>query len=233
MEERIKKIHELSKVPMKENRLIKRVEIIMLKFNESPEVIDKAISRIVNHTKWPFKLTVYDNRPNTANTSRIWNKLLAESTCDYVLFIDSDAFIPTGIEPCWLTRMMESNEAVVVPMGTNVGGSNRSDQAKPYPSQEPQNGIWSGFCFLLYRPTIYHLFGDKPFDEDFYIYGEDSEFAYRTLKKHCAIFRTDVVVEHLGSYSFKKADAEGAVDREADKLYAASLYRLKTTGKLK
>jgi len=235
MEERLKKIRELSKVEMANDRIIRRVEIVMLKFNEAPEVIDKAISRIVHHTKWPFKLTIFDNRPNSANTSRIWNKLLSEATCDYVLIIDSDAFIPEGIEPCWLTRMMESIEEapVVIPMGDNVGGANKATGAERYPSSVPANGVWSGYCFLLDRPAIYKTYGEKPFDEDFYIYGQDSEFAFRTLKKRDAIFRTDVFVQHMGSYSFKKAETEGVVDREADKMYAASLYRLKTKGILK
>ena len=232
MKDRIKQIHTLSKQPMTSDKDTRRVEIIMLKFNEEPKVIDEAISRIVNQTKWPYKLVIYDNRPNSANTSRIWNKLIRESTCDYVCVIDSDAFVPEGIEPCWLTRMMESieEEPVVLPMGDNVGGANKATGAEPYPSSRPANGVWSGYCFLLNRPTIYKDFGVKPFDEDFYIYGQDSEFAHRTLKKRCAIFRTDVFVQHMGSYSFKKAETEGVVDREADKMYAASLYRLKTKG---
>lgn len=233
MEDRIKKIHELAKVEMANDRVIRRVEIIMLKFNEEAKVIDEAISRIVNNTDWPFKLTVFDNRPNSANTSKIWNKLLHEATCDYVCFIDSDAFVP-DIKPCWLTRMVESIEEapVVVPMGDNVGGANKATKEEPYPRSVEAYGVWSGFCFLLNRPDIYKDYGVKPFDEDFYIYGQDSEFAFRTLWRHDAIFRTDVFVKHLGSYSFKKAEIEGEVDREADKLYAASLYKLKTTGKL-
>lgn len=235
MEDRLRKIRDLSRISMTDDRKTRRVEIVMLKFNEAPEVIDKAISRIVHNTTWPFKLTIFDNRLNTANTSRIWNKLLKEATCDYVLIMDSDAFVPEGIEPCWLTRMMESIEftPVVIPMGDNVGGANKATGAEPYPASRTANGVWSGYCFLLDWHKIYQMYGEKPFDEDFYIYGQDSEFAYRTVKQGCAIFRKDVFVQHMGSYSFKKADEEGLVDREADKLYAASLYRLKTSGKLK
>jgi len=234
MEQRLKEIKRLADQPMQDDRVIGRVEIIMLKFNEAPEVIDRAISRIVHNTKHPFKLTIFDNRPNTANTSRIWNKLLAEATCDRVLFIDSDAFVPEGIEPCWLTRLVESIEeaAVVVPFGDNVGGTNKATSAAPYPTSGPQQGIWSGFCFLVNRPVIYKEFGPKPFDEDFFIYGQDSEFAFRTAKRKLCVYRPDVLIQHLGGYSFKKADSDGAVDREADKIYAAALYRLKTSGRL-
>lgn len=231
MEDRVKKIHELSKIPMTDDKVTRRVEIIMLKFNEEPKVINEAIARIVNHTQWPFKLTIFDNRLNSANTSRIWNKLVQESTCDYVLLIDSDAFISPS-DPCWLTRLMESIDetGVVVPVGDNVGGANKSTGATAYPHAMHSSNVWSGFCFL-FKKSAWEKAGK--FDEDFYIYGQDSEFAFRYAKHHGgAIFRPDVFVQHLGSYSFKKADTEGVVDREADKQYANSLYRLKTTGRV-
>ena len=233
MQARLKQIKKLAQIPMTDDRLSKRVEIIMLKYKEEADVIDEAINRIVNYTKWPFKLTIFDNRLNSANTARIWNKLVRESTCDYILLIDSDAFIPVGIEPCWLTRLMESIDVygIVVPIGDNVGGANKGDQALPYPSFVVRHGVWSGFCFL-FKKSILEQTGW--FDEDFYIYGQDSEFAFRANKiLGGAVYRTDVLVKHLGGYSFKKAAEMGEVDREADKIYAASLYRLKTQGRLK
>lgn len=228
MEERLKRIRELARMPMKDDRKLERVEIIILKFREEPKVIDECVSRILRGTNWPFKLTVYDNRENTANTAKIWNKLLKDATCDLVLFIDSDAFISDSGE--WLTRLVESSRrnAVTVPVGDNVGGSNKATGPDIVRAEEAQNGIWSGFCFLLNRPLVYKIFGEQPFDEDFYFYGQDSEFAARTLKKQCCVFRWDVFIRHLGSYSGKKAEGAGEFDREADKIYANALYRLKT-----
>lgn len=232
MLERIKKIKELSKVPMRNDSEIKRVEICILKFKEEPKVIDDCVSRIIHQTQWPFKLNIFDNRGNTANTSRAWNKLVKESTCDYVCLIDSDAFVPEDIKPCWLTRMMESigETEIVVPMGDNVGGSNKASKAEEYPSAEQVAGIWSGFCFLFKKSVLDEV---GWFDEDFFIYGQDSEFAHRATKKgHVAVHRKDVFVRHMGGYSFYKAVKAGEIDREADKLYASSLYRLKTNGRL-
>ena len=232
MLERLKKIKELSEVPMRDDSEMKRVEIIILKYKEEPGVIGECVNRIVNHTTWPFKLNIFDNRGNTANTSRAWNKLVRESTCDYICLIDSDAFIPEGIKPCWMTRMMESiqESGIVVPMGDNVGGANKATEAEPYPSHIKDVGIWSGFCFLFKKSVLDEV---GWFDEDFHIYGQDSEFAHRANKKgHPAVYRKDVFVQHIGGYSFHKAEKEGEVDREADKQYAASLYRLKTKGKL-
>jgi hypothetical protein len=224
----VKKIQDLAKLPMYDDRDIRRVEIVVLKFKEEENVITECLKRIVTSTTWPFKLNVYDNRMNTANTSKIWNKIIRESTCDYVVLIDSDAFVPTGIDPCWLTRMMESidDKGVVVAMLDNCGGSNRSDEPRPYPSAIPQEGIWSGAC-TLYKKSIFNKVGE--FDEDFYLYGQDSEFAHRILKKTGgATFRMDVVVKHIGGHSAKKSHSEGELDREADKMYARHLYKKKT-----
>ena len=217
----LEQVRALSLVPMKSEQETKRVEIIMLKFKEAPAVIDDAISRIINNTQYPFKLTIYDNRLNTANTSKIWNKLVSESTCDYVCIIDSDAFIQ-ATEPCWLTRLMESVEetGIVVPVGMESGGINKALQAASYGSTRRSNGAWSGFCFL-FKKTIWDQF---KFDEQFYIYGQDSEWAIRTMKQgHPAVIREDVWVRHLGSYSFKDDPL-----READKDIARYLYQKKT-----
>lgn len=226
--ERMRKIGELAQLPLTDDRQTHRVEIIMLKFKEAPEVIDKAISHIVNYTDHPFKLTIFDNRLNNANTSRIWNKLVSESTCDYVCLIDSDAFVPQ-LSPCWLTRLMESIDetGVVVPVGDNVGGVNQADEAKPYPSHRREHGIWTGFCFL-FKKSVWE---EMPFDERFYMYGQDSAWSYLLGKKTGVVLRTDTLVKHLHGYSNKKAEAEGLIDRIADKRYSGALLKQIMEGK--
>lgn len=223
--ESIAKIQALAKLPLVDDREVKRVEIIILKFKESPEVIDKCISRIIHNTDWPFKLTIYDNRLNPANTSKIWNKLIKEATCRYVLIMDSDAFIPaTKIEPCWLTRMMESIDETgfVIPVSSAPGGAGQHVSGPlPYPNMTINKGIWSGYCFLFDREGKWSYM--KPFDERFYIYGQDSEFAHRVGQHGGAVMRNDVFVEHIGGYSFKKDPI-----REDDKLYARELFRFLT-----
>jgi hypothetical protein len=216
LKEQIREVKRLATVPMKTEHETKRVEIIMLKFKEEPHIINDAINRVINNTKHPFKLTVYDNRPNTANTSRIWNKLVKEATCEYVVLIDSDAFVPE-YEVCWLTRMMESihETGVVVPVGDNVGGAHqKAHQEKPYGAQMLNNGVWSGYCFLFKKKLAL----SDPFDENFYIYGQDSDWATR----HPAVMREDVFVKHLGSYSFETNPL-----RQADKILARALFQKK------
>lgn len=221
IKETIAKIRALAAVPMTDDKETKRVEIIMLKFKESPEIIDKAILRIIHNTDWPFKLTIFDNRLNTANTSRAWNKLVSESTCDYVLIIDSDAYIPANkLSPCWLTRMMESIDetGIVIPVSNAPGGDHQNvGKQAPYGAVQPINrGIWSGYCFL-FKVSVWAGLGG--FNEHFYVYGQDSEFAHRVSKRGGAVMRTDVLVEHIGGASFGDNP-----DRADDKLYARQLF---------
>lgn len=222
----LKKMRDLAAVPMTNDHEMQRVEIIMLKFKEAPEVIDKAISRIVHNTDWPFKLTIFDNRLNSANTARIWNKLVSESTCDYVLIIDSDAFIPaTKLSPCWLTRMMGriGETGIVIPVSSAPGGAHQHVSGpKEYPSWRRNTDVWSGFCFLFDKERVW---ATEKFDNRFYIYGQDSEWAHRTAKHFGgAVMCQDVFVEHIGGYSFKKDPL-----REEDKLYARKLFTYLTS----
>jgi hypothetical protein len=222
--ESIAKIKDLAKVPVRDDREIQRVEIIVLKFKEPPEVIDKCISRIIHNTDWPFKLTIFDNRPNTPNTSRIWNKLINEATCRYVLIMDSDAFIPAKkTDPCWLTRMMESIDETgfVIPVSSAPGGAHQHVSGpEAYPSKVLNKDVWSGYCFLFDKAGLLKV---GMFDERFYIYGQDSEFAHRVSKHGGAVMRKDVFVEHIGGFSFKSDPV-----REDDKLYARELFRYLT-----
>lgn len=228
--ESFRKMKDLAAVPLDTERELHRVEIIMLKFKESPEIIDKAITRIIHNTDWPFKLNVFDNRPlegvaNNRNTSRIWNKLVQESTCDYVLLMDSDAYIPAmKTDPCWLTRLMESIDetGLVIPVSSKGGGAHQHVQAAAkYGTSMRNKDAWSGYCFLFSKEAYAKI---GPFDERFYIYGQDSEWAIRAGKLiGGAVMRKDVFVEHIGSASFSNDP-----DREDDKAYAGELFRFLT-----
>lgn len=222
--DKISKIKKLAAVPLKNDLEISRVEIVILKFKEPAEIIDKCISRIIHNTDWPFKLTIFDNRPNTPNTSRIWNKLIKETTCRYVIVMDSDAFIPAKkTNPCWLSRMMESVDETgfVIPVSSAPGGDHQQVSGPlPYPASTINKGIWSGYCFLMDK---IRWGSGELFNEKFYIYGQDSEFAHRVSKRGGAVMRQDVYVEHIGGYSFKQDPI-----REDDKLYANKLFEYLT-----
>lgn len=218
----LREMRDLAAEPLTRDEDTMRVEIIMLKFKEDPEIIDKAILRIIHNTDWPFKLTIFDNRLNNANTSRIWNKLVREATCPYVLIIDSDAYIPAKkTDPCWLTRMMQSIDetGVVIPVSSKGGGAHQHVSGpENYPSTAINRDAWSGYCFLFSK-AAYDRIG--PFDERFYMYGQDSEWAIRcTRVVGGAVMRKDVFVEHIGGASFGSNPL-----REKDKFYAGELFK--------
>jgi hypothetical protein len=219
----------LAAVPMKTESETKMVEIIVLKW-KCPDVETKCAERIIRHTQWPFKLVCYDNRPNTPNTSRIWNKLIRDATCDYVCVMDSDVFVDSST-PCWLTRMMETFDRtdcrLVVPLTNNCASpEQKAAAAESYPSIQAEEWIWAGFCFLMRKSLLEDV---GPFDEEFVGYGQDSEFAVRLKRKGAgAYIRRDVWMEHLHGSSFKAATASGEHDAAADREYAQKLFREKT-----
>lgn len=225
----MKNIEELAMLPLKDDKKIKRVEIIILKFKE-PEIEIKCIKHIIENTKHPYKLNVFDNRLNPANTAKIWNKLIRESTCDYVLIMDSDVFVPKT-NPDWLTRLMETFDKkedcwVVVPSVTVTScRQQRSSQSLLYPQKpEKLQEILAAQC-VLYKKKIFDKIGY--FDEDFYLYGQDSLFGHKLLKSSYNIYlRKDVLVEHVGSYSINKNSGNG-FDRATDMAYAKALFKKK------
>lgn len=215
---------ELAKVAMYEESDIGMVEIVVLKWKCPDEEVRCAAS-IIRHTDWPFKLTLYDNRPNTPNTARIWNKLIHESTCDYVCLLDSDAFVQPST-PCWLTRMMSTfreypESRVVLPVTNRC--STPAQKAPRATNGEPfrHDGEWSGFCFLLRKRLLDEV---GPFDEEFVGYGQDSEFSVRLARNGGGTYvRPDVWIDHVHGASFKVATREG-YDANADRAYAQELY---------
>ncbi len=215
---------ELARIPMREESEIRMVEIIMLKWKR-PDVETRCANQIIKNTVWPFKFVIYDNRVNTPNTARIWNKLVKQATCDYVCLIDSDAFVP-AIDPCWLTRMMETFQIpdcrMVLPLTNHCSTPAQKIPVEPYGAVVRHHGEWSGFCFL-FRKSLLEKIG--PFDEEFIGYGQDSEFSLRLDRKAGGTYiRRDVFVEHLHGASFKVDEAYAAADRQ----YAQKLFLEKT-----
>ena len=79
-----------------------RVEIIVLKY-KLPDIERQCMSHLIQYTNWPYKVTWYDTRNQPANFAKLWNRLIYESSCEYIVIMDSDAYVP----PCWLEQMME------------------------------------------------------------------------------------------------------------------------------
>lgn len=218
--------------PLPTNHDLKRVEIIVLKY-KAPAVEVECARRLIENTQWPYQLNFFDNRLGTKNMSKIWNQLVRESSCEYVVIMDSDVYVPK-LGPCWLTRCMETFDmhpdcAVVSPMVTRTSGLQQQADIPRDNPPEKITEVFSGMC-LLFKKDVFNNVGY--FDEDFLLFGTDTEWSWRLLHsdKCSGYLRPDVVVNHVWHASTSQA----AIDERAEynfcveKRYANNLYKKKT-----
>lgn len=217
--------------PLPNDRTLRRVEIIVLSYN-SPEVEGECARRLIQRTNWPYKITFFDNRSGTKNMSKIWNKLIRESTCDYVLIMDSDIFVPR-LSPCWLTRLIQTFDEkgdcfVVSPKVTRTSASMQQAWKPVAGPAVLFTEEFAGMC-ILYKKEVFDAVGY--FDEEFLLYGSDSEWARRLLRSKYAnaYVRSDVVVDHIAHYSTKKASEteKSSYDYAFERAYAGKLLEQK------
>lgn len=224
--------------PLADDKDINRVEIIVLKYKD-PATEKDFFNHLVDYTSHYYKLTFFDNRPNSGNTAKIWNKLIKEATCDLIVIMDTDAFVAPGwLEPLVKTIKEYPDCVMAVPV---MGGST----ATPIQSTEHNihalsfsiaKGAVSGFCFLIHKQRFLEI---GEFDEDFYIFGQDSEICDRisSSKYHIRVCPASLVYHGTPpepgsqiwnfSRSTRKAATEGEFKWELDTLYASELATLK------
>lgn len=230
MIDEFKKIKELADRPLKTEKEMGMVEVVVLLYNEHEMAAD-MISRLIKYANYPFKLTVLNNTAQIVpiNFSRQWNYLIRESRCDFICFMDSDVFF----EQDWLKRMMESMEDPEVQFVVPVLDKTSCKQAfatcsSGYPSVTILTEMMAAQC-VLYRKSVFEKIGY--FDERFLLYGQDSEWGQRFLRsKMTAIVRNDVWAHHLGSYSIDKFNKEEKKDYNptVEREYARNLFKFLT-----
>lgn len=172
-DEKIDKYIEQIKEPLKKDNDIARVEICVLKYKQ-PDIEKTCLNHIIDNTDHPYKLNFFDNRPNSGNMSKAWNKLIRESTCELVVIMDSDAFV----QPGWLKPLVNAflNHQDCMMAAPVTGGSPAATPQQIMPNGKPEeiyNGHLSGFCFMVAKSRIKKM---GYFLEDFYIFGQDSRF---------------------------------------------------------
>ncbi len=226
------------------NRERKCVEIVCLKYKEPVQEV-KCVERIIKHTDWPFKLTLVDTRDLSANFAKLWNIYTAKSDCDYVLIMDSDAYVEEG----WLTKLMDSFSddfqcltdyrrypllrpdqtdpvGLVVPITQQGAASTIQGQLefKQHDLAFLTDAQVSGY-FFLFKKAMWLDIG--PFDERFYLHGQDSEWVDRVIaSKWNTVVRPDVFVEHDVSTSIKAASERGEFNYQTDLAYTRIIYDL-------
>ncbi len=230
--------------PIPSHHQCDRVEIICLKYKE-PEQEAKCVERIVQHTDWPFKLTLMDTRNLSANFAKLWNKYTYESDCDYILIMDSDAYVEEG----WLSKLMDSFSddfqcltdhrrypllrpdqtapvGLVVPITQHGAASTIQGQLEFNQHDIPflTDAQVSGY-FFLFKKEMWNDIG--PFDERFYLHGQDSEWVDRVISsKWNIVVRPDVFIEHDVSTSIKAASERGEFNYQTDLAYTRIIYDL-------
>lgn len=215
------KIRKLAERPLNTEEEVKRVEIIILTFNNDDTEV-KALEHLIRNTSHPYKLNLYDNTANPipGNISKIWNRLIRESTCPYVCIMDSDVFVPEN----WLTKMMDTMKRadVVVPLVSDTS-CNQQLADKPGEGEEELKELLAG-QIVLYDKKIFEKVG--MFDEEFLLYGQDTEWGMRMASKDVkCLIRKDVLVEHKGSDTIEKNKDKYPVLLERE--YARMLCREK------
>src|SRR6185369_14585479 len=136
------------------------------------------------------------------------------------------------MEPCWLTRCMETFEThpdcyLVSPMLDNISFE---QQRRSVPKNDPPEKMIEDFantCMVFKKETMEKV---GWYDEEFLFYGADPEWAWRFLHTPgvAGYLRPDIVVHHEWHFSAKKAAAKQEFNRVAEKAYANELYKKKT-----
>ena len=145
------RIEKLIQRPLKKDKSIKRVEICILGW-EMPKVEAECLKRIIEKTKHPYKITYWDNRPDSykgCNTAKIWNKLIEQATCEYVLIMDTDAFVETE---GWLGKLVDAfeskkNTAIVAPSSESGACLVQQEYARTKTFMEIEGHV-SGYCWM-------------------------------------------------------------------------------------
>lgn len=219
-----KKIKALADTPLKTDREMGRIELVMMAFNEH-EMIAETVGRMMKYANYPFKMTVLDNTRQITpiNFSRVWNDCIKKTECDFIGFFDSDLFV----EENWLNTMMQSFEDLEVDVVLPVLDNTSSNQQKAQRATEGTKVLKEILAaqMVLYRVSAFKKYG--LFDERFLLYGQDSEWGHRFLKKGGkGIVRKDVWVHHIGSVSLKKfaESHKGFYDAGIEREYARSLF---------
>jgi len=200
------------------------VEIILVKYNV-PDFERNTITSVINNTSEPYHMTAWQNRVKDESLSVIWNKLIKRSTADYICLLNTDV----EVTPDWLDDLLEVFEKEkyvgIVSCVTNACGVAKQRQPVKTKYQVEDSKQLSGFC-LVFPKKVWKEVGG--FDEDYELYGEDSQFCVDVRKLgYRLLIRRDVFVYHYKGQSSIKARCEGK-DTLAIAAKSARLFTKKT-----
>jgi GT2 family glycosyltransferase len=226
------------------------IEIIVVKYNQ-PRYEDMTVESVLRSTEMHYHLTAFQNQPGVG-LAKVWNQLIERSDADTIVLLNNDV----QVTRCWLSQLHSTflkHDGVGCVQPSSNAGHRSTISAGPltreetnwlrineygqevyrlYKDQIEDIPVSSAFC-LMFPREVWESAGH--FDEDFFLYGEDSEFSRRVKHKLGLrlLWRKDVYVHHYKARSVEKAAKEGKLDyskirKEAEALclkkYAAAGY---------
>ena len=184
-----------------------RVHIFVVAFN-SPELEIPCVASVIRNTNHPYILEVYNNYPENAGLSSLWNQVMSRTPCKYVCFLNSDTEVTEG----WLDKLVEVYSILedsprnlkisgVGPV-TNKCATKQRGRKGPGPFQIKELPELSGFCFIVSKWAFAAV---GSFDEEFTFYGGESDWFRRARRLGLkAYYREDVFVKHVWGGTAKK-----------------------------
>ncbi len=205
-------------------------DIIIVKYG-LPDLEAECAASVREHTdSEEYTLTLHDNYEADESLSKVWNDCIRESNEEYICLLNNDTRIE---EDGWLSKLLETfdrmeNLGAVGPVTNSASGPQGNEvRQKKWLSQGKEHvetKMLVGFCMVFPKKVWEEIGG---FDEEYVLYGEDSDFCKELLKREYKLaIRTDVFIFHHGKSSSPIALARGK-DIQALMLESRVRYRNK------
>jgi GT2 family glycosyltransferase len=204
-----------------------KCEIVIVKYG-LPDLEAECVASLEQTTGVDFSITAHDNYDADEHLSKVWNDLIRSSPAEYICLLNND----TRIEQAdWLNKLLECFDddpktGAAGPMTNKTSGIQGKSKIRTRHKniRRIKRGSLTGFC-MLFPKSVWEEAGG--FDEEFALYGEDSDFCMMLCKLgYNLAVRTDAFVFHHGASSTPVASARGKDIKRLQKL-AAERYQRK------
>lgn len=222
-----------------------KVAVILVKYNR-PDMEEATIRTVMETAQHPNYTLIAHQNDRGIGLAECWNNLIRgaySGGAEYICLLNTDT-VPT---PGWLlnlTGVLNTDPTIdaVVPSSNRV---HLSEIKVPFPDSETDrpriNAFAAGFTdfelrdlpaasamCVVFRVDAWLLLGG--FDEDFFLYGEDTDFFYRLAKNPLTgrvVWHTGVYVHHYGQQSMVKAEEDGEIEYVALRREAEQRWKTK------
>ena len=199
-----------------------KVSVVIANYNGN-KYLKKCLESLVLH-KWNYEVVVIDDGssprlifaeaklgrvkmirlPRNMGAAMARNIGVANSTGEYILFLDVDSIVK-GDAVRTLTKRLDSDKNIgAVQAKMDTCGHFLSWWGLPYEIAEPTNPIFAGRTagLMIKRKVFEEING---FDDDYIIYGEDTDLCWRTwLLGYRVELEEKAVIDHVGKSSQNK-----------------------------